>query len=123
MDYVTVRELREKSGEIWQRVEAGEEFVITRNGKPFALLVHTEPTAVEDRLRALRLSRLAELARAIQEDSQASGAGLLTEEDIQAEIDAARRERRSSSAPQASAPAAQPPVAAELATKYRARRR
>ena len=62
MDYVTVRELREKSGEIWQRVEAGEEFVITRNGKPFALLVHTEPTSAEDRLRALRLSRMAELA-------------------------------------------------------------
>ena len=55
MDYVTVRELREKSGEIWQRVEAGEEFVVTRNGKPFALLVHTEPAAVEDKLRALRL--------------------------------------------------------------------
>ena len=52
MDYVTVRELREKSGEIWQRVEAGEEFVVTRNGKPFALLVHTEPAAVEDKLRA-----------------------------------------------------------------------
>src|SRR5690606_12312105 len=60
MDYITVRELRETSGEIRQRVEAGEEFDITRNGKPFALLVHTEPAAVEDRLRALRLSRMAE---------------------------------------------------------------
>jgi prevent-host-death family protein len=123
MDYVTVRELREKSGEIWQRVEAGEEFVITRNGKPFALLVHTEPTAVEDRLRALRLSRMAELARAIQGDAQASGASLLTDEDIQEEIDAARRKRRASPAAQTSTAAAQPPVAAEPAPKYRARRR
>ena len=91
MDYVTVRELREKSGEIWQRVEAGEEFVITRNGKPFALLVHTEPAAVEDRLRALRLSRMAGLVKAIQDDAQTSGAALLTDKDIQAEIDAVRR--------------------------------
>lgn len=91
MDYVTVRELRERSGEIRNRVEAGEEFVITRNGKPFALLVHTEPTATEDRLRALRLSRMAELARAIQEEARASSASVLSDEDIQAEIDAARR--------------------------------
>lgn len=123
MDYLTVRELREKSGEIWQRVEAGEEFVITRNGKPFALLVHTEPTAVEDRLRALRLSRMAELAQAIRDDAQASGASLLTDEDIQAEIDAARRERRALPVPPPSASAANPPMAAEPAPKYRARRR
>jgi len=66
MDYVTVRALRENSGEIWQRIEAGEEFVITRNGKPFALLVHTEPQAVAAHLRALRLSRMAELVQTIR---------------------------------------------------------
>lgn len=123
MDYVTVRELRDKSGEIWQRVEAGEEFVVTRNGKPFALLVHTEPQAVEDRLRALRLSRMAELVKAIQADAQASGASLLTDEEIQAEIDAARRERRARLAvypPPAMTP---PPKAAEPAPKRHARRR
>ena len=92
MDYVTVRELREKSGEIWQRVEAGEEFVVTRNGKPFALLVHTEPRAVEETLRALRLTRMAGLVRQIQADSMANGTDKLTEADIQAEVDAARRE-------------------------------
>lgn len=123
MDYVTVRELREKSGEIWQRVEAGEEFVVTRNGKPFALLVHTEPTAVEDRLRALRLSRLAELMRAIQDDARASGASRLTDEELQAEIDAARRERRGSLPHRPSAMTTQPPIAAEPAPKQRARRR
>ncbi|MEO8298230.1 MAG: type II toxin-antitoxin system prevent-host-death family antitoxin [Burkholderiales bacterium] len=94
MDYVTVRELREKSGEIWQRVEAGEEFVVTRNGKPFALLVHTEPRAVEDTLRALRLARFGEVVREIQAQSVAQGTDQLTDEDIQAEIDAARREAR-----------------------------
>lgn len=94
MDYVTVRELREKSGEIWDRIEAGEEFVVTRNGKPFALLVHTLPSEVEDRIRALRAARFGEQVRRIQEDAVRTGAKLLTEEDIQAEIDAVRRERR-----------------------------
>jgi len=96
MDYVTVRELREKSGEIWQRIEAGEEFVVTRNGKPFALLVHTEPQAVEDTLRALRLARMADLVRSIQAHSVAQGTDQLTDADIQAEIDAVRREARAS---------------------------
>lgn len=114
MDYVTVRELREKSGDIWQRVEAGEEFVITRNGKPFALLVHTEPQAVEERLRAIRLSRMGDVVRAIQADAMASGASQLTEEAIQAEIDAVRRERRLQAAPV---------IAAEPAPKRDARRR
>lgn len=123
MDYVTVRELREKSGEIWQRVEAGEEFVVTRNGKPFALLVHTEPQAVEDRLRALRLSRMAELVGAIQADAQASGASLLTEEEIQAEIDAVRRERRAQRAARASASPPPPLALAEPAPQRHARRR
>lgn len=93
MDYVTVRELREKSGEIWRRVEAGEEFVVTRNGKPFALLVHTEPTAVEDKLRALRLQAFSRAWDALAKQAQASGVADMTDEDIQAEIDAARRER------------------------------
>jgi prevent-host-death family protein len=94
MDYVTVRELREKSGEIWQRVEAGEEFVVTRNGKPFALLVHTEPAAVEDKLRALRLQAFGRAWDALARQAQVSGAADLTDEEIQAEIDAVRQERR-----------------------------
>lgn len=114
MDYVTVRELREKSGDIWQRVEAGEEFVVTRNGKPIALLVHTEPQAVEERLRALRLVRMGEVIRAIQAQAVASGASQLTEEDIQAEIDAVRQARRAQGAPV---------IAAEPAAKRYARRR
>jgi antitoxin (DNA-binding transcriptional repressor) of toxin-antitoxin stability system len=94
MDYVTVRELREKSGEIWQRIEAGEEFVVTRNGKPFALLVHTDPSAVDETLRALRLQAFSRAWKALGEQAQASGAADMTEEEIQAEIDAVRRTKR-----------------------------
>ncbi len=36
---ISQRELRNDSGEIMRRVEAGESFVITRNGKPVADLV------------------------------------------------------------------------------------
>lgn len=36
---IAQRQLRNDSGEIMRRVEAGESFVITRNGKPVADLV------------------------------------------------------------------------------------
>ena len=85
MDYVTVRELREKSGEIWQRLETGEEFVITRNGKPFALLVHTEPAAVEHKLRALRAARFGAAVERIQACAQFLGARIVCSERCQIE--------------------------------------
>lgn len=116
MDYVTVRELREKSGEIWKRVEAGEEFVVTRNGKPFALLVHTEPQAVEDRLRALRAEAFGRLVQAVQTHAEDTGVSRMTDEEIQEEVYAARRERRAAANSVAQ-------VAAEPAPKARGRRR
>ena len=94
MDFVTVRELRDKSGEIWQRVEAGEEFVVTRNGKPFALLVHTEPAAVEAKLRALRLHAFSQAWNDLASQARAGGAADLSDDEIHAEIDAVRRKRR-----------------------------
>ena len=38
MDTVTIRELRNRGGEVVDRVEAGERVVVTRDGKPVAEL-------------------------------------------------------------------------------------
>ena len=95
MDYVTVRELRAESGKVWERVAAGEEFVITRNGKPFALLLHTEPAEVEAALRAYRAARLGMVVDRLRDYAAASGLDTLSEDDIAAEVAAAREERRS----------------------------
>lgn len=111
MDYVTVRELREKSGEIWQRVDAGEEFVVTRNGKPFALLLHTEPSEVESALRAYRAARFGAVVARIQAAAASSAADQLSDEQIQAEIDAVRR-AGARTAPALAEPAARPPARA-----------
>lgn len=91
MDYVTVRELREKSGEIWQRVDAGEDFVVTRNGKPFALLVHTEPAELEGRMRALRAAQLGAVIERLQSQALAAGANQLSDSEVQSEVEAVRR--------------------------------
>jgi len=92
MDYVTVRELREKSGTVWERVQAGEEMVVTRNGKPFALLIHTEPAQVDDTLKLLRLQAFQRAWNELARQAQAGALPDMTDEDIQAEVRAARRE-------------------------------
>ena len=92
MDYVTVRELRAESGKIWDRIAAGEEIVVTRNGKPFALLLHTEP------LRAHRAARLGAVLDRIHAHVDAQGLNRITAKEIEAEIAAARKERKAAHA-------------------------
>ena len=94
MTFVPVHELLGLSDDFCRRIEAGEEFVITRDGRSFALLVRTEAAAIEGQLRALRLHHFGEVVRSLQEAAAASGANQLTDEEIQAEIDAVREERR-----------------------------
>lgn len=92
MDCVCTEELALPSAPIWDRVQGGEEFVVTRAGDPIALLVRTDAETMHEQLRQLRLARFGALVRRIQADAVASGASQITEEEIQAEIDAARRE-------------------------------
>lgn len=94
MDFVTTKELRAESGKIWAKLEAGEDIVITRNGKPFALMVHTEPARLEDDLRAIRAERFADNVRKIQRHSVEQGLDKMTLEEIDAEIALMRKERK-----------------------------
>ncbi|MBI3148092.1 MAG: type II toxin-antitoxin system prevent-host-death family antitoxin [Betaproteobacteria bacterium] len=94
MDFVTVRELRAESAKVWEKLEAGEEIVITRNGKPFALLVHTELSEMEEQLRALRWAHFERLVAEQHKRAVESGLDKMTMEEIDAEIAAVRRERR-----------------------------
>ena len=104
MDYVTVRELRAQSAKVWDRVEAGEEIVVTRNGKPFALLLHTAPADVESALRAYRAARLGTVLDRIQAHALAQGLDRTPAETIEAEIAAVRGARGKVAAAPASTP-------------------
>lgn len=94
MDFVTTKELRAESGAVWKKLEAGEDIVITRNGKPFALMVCTEPTAVESQLRALRWDRFDRLLAKQHARAAELGLDKMTMKEINAEIAVARKERR-----------------------------
>jgi len=98
MDFVTVRELRAESAKVWAKIEAGEEVVITRNGKPFALLLNTNPEELESTLRAVRGQRFEATLRKMQAHAEQQSLSNMTMEEIDAEIALARQEKRARNA-------------------------
>jgi antitoxin (DNA-binding transcriptional repressor) of toxin-antitoxin stability system len=94
MESITVDELRTDSARIWEQIAAGKEFVITRNGTPFALMVPTRPSDVESDLRALRAARFDAALKKMHRHAVETGLDKMTLEDINAEIALARKERR-----------------------------
>ena len=57
MRFVSIRDLRIKPGEVWKRLEAEQDLVLTSNGKPIALLTDIDEERLEGTLAALRSAR------------------------------------------------------------------
>ena len=53
MTYIAVQELK-RTGDIWKKLMQERELVVTREGKPCAILVGVTPEGVEDALAEIR---------------------------------------------------------------------
>lgn len=93
MRFVSVRELRNQSASVWKVLSEEKDLVITSNGKPIALLSAMVEEDLEASLGAVRRARAQAATTALQQASLQSGTDRLSLEDINAEINAARRER------------------------------
>jgi len=93
MKFVSVRELRSKSAEVWQTLGKERELVITSNGKPIAIVSATDEEHFEQSLQELRRARVMQAVKSLQQTSVAEGRDEIAEEEIDGEI-AAVRERR-----------------------------
>ena len=93
MDFISVRQLRTESAAVWEALAAAKDLVITSNGKPIAVLSATTATTLEASLAALRQARAQLAVAAMQRHAKESGADQFTLDDINAEIEAARRQR------------------------------
>lgn len=94
MEFVTVRELRAESAKVWEKIDAGKDVVITRNGTPFAIMTPTLPSQVESNLRALRWARFDAALKEMHRHAAETGLDKMTLHEINAEITAARQERQ-----------------------------
>jgi PHD/YefM family antitoxin component YafN of YafNO toxin-antitoxin module len=90
MDFLTVREFRASCGGIWKKLSGDGKMVITNNGKPAALLLDLSNEDLEETLDALRQAKSMRLFNRMR--AEAEKRGFLSEEEIEAEIQAARGE-------------------------------
>lgn len=93
MKFVSVRDLRGKSADIWRDLRDEREMVVTSNGRPVAILAAVNESNLEESLRAFRRARAVDAVASLQRKSVARGTDALTAADIEAEIAAVRTKR------------------------------
>ena len=88
MEFLSVREFRSSSRNIWRKLSHDGKMVITNNGKPTALLLDISNEDLKDTLLTLRQVRAIQIFNSMR--AEAEKRGFLSEEEIEAEIQAAR---------------------------------
>ena len=94
MKFITVRDLRGRSGQVWSQLAHERDLILTSNGKPFAILSAVSEETLEESLAAMRQSRAIAAVERMQARSVAAGTDTLSLREINAEIAAARKARR-----------------------------
>jgi len=94
MKFVTVRDLRAKSGEVWKNLLSEKDLVLTNNGKPIALLSSITEENIEKSLAAVRRARALDALEQMQTQSVERGLDRMTLTEINAEIAEVRRARK-----------------------------
>ena len=90
MKFLSIKDLRTKSSQIWQSLPDEKEMVITNNGKPVAILSALNGDNFEESLAAIRYARVSDAIITIQKESVQRGSDKLDLEAINAEIGAIR---------------------------------
>ena len=93
MKFVNVRDFRNSSREIWEKVNNDEDVIITNNGKPAAILVNVSENNLDEVLASIRQARAMRALNRLQE--QASSNKHMDDAEIDAVIKAYRAEKRS----------------------------
>jgi antitoxin (DNA-binding transcriptional repressor) of toxin-antitoxin stability system len=93
MKFITVRELRGRSGQVWNTLAREREVILTSNGKPIAILSAVSEETLEESLAALRRARAVASVEKLQRQSVQAGTDKLSLTEISAEIQAVRKTR------------------------------
>ena len=94
MKFISVRDLRGKSAEVWKNLPTEREVVVTSNGRPIAVLSAVNESNLEESLSAIRQARAAEAVMSLQRRSVKEGTDGITMEEIDREIRMVRIKRR-----------------------------
>jgi antitoxin (DNA-binding transcriptional repressor) of toxin-antitoxin stability system len=93
MKFLSVRDLRGKSAQIWKELSAEKEMIVTINGRPIAILASITEANLEESLSAFRQARAIQAVVSLQRRSLEQGTDKISENEIDAEIKAVRKKR------------------------------
>ena len=93
MKFISVRDLRSKSAQVWKELPEEREMIITSNGRPIAIIAATKDSDLETSLSAFRQARAVEAVASLQRRSVEMGNDKITMDEIDAEIKAVRKKR------------------------------
>jgi antitoxin (DNA-binding transcriptional repressor) of toxin-antitoxin stability system len=82
MKFVSVRDFRTSSSNIWEKLTTEREMVITNNGRPIALLTPLSDDTLEDTISAVRKAKAVNAVKKMQEISADLGNDKMTLEEI-----------------------------------------
>ena len=93
MKFLSVRDLRGKSAQVWKNLPEEREMIVTSNGRPIAILAAITESTLEESLSAFRQARAVEAVVSLQRKSVRQGTDKISMEEINAEIKAVRKKR------------------------------
>lgn len=93
MKFLSVRDLRGKSAQVWKDLPNEREMIITSNGRPVAILASINETTLEESLKAFRQARAVEAVAGLQRQSVDQGTDRISMDEIDAEIQSVRKKR------------------------------
>jgi len=93
MKFLSVRDLRGKSAEVWKELPNEREMIITSNGRPIAILAAITESNLEESLAAFRQARAVKAVATLQRRSADQGTDKITMDEIDAEIKNVRKKR------------------------------
>jgi prevent-host-death family protein len=94
MKFLSVRDLRGQSAQVWRDLPEEGDMVITSNGRPVAVLSSVNEANLEESLSAWRQVRATRAVASLQKSAVRNGVSSLSMEEIDAEISATRKSRK-----------------------------
>ena len=94
MKFLSVRDLKTKSSQVWKELHDQKDMVITSNGRPIAILSSVTENNLEQVLSAFRQARATEAVASIQYESVRKRTDKITLKEINNEIKSVRSKRK-----------------------------
>ena len=98
MEFVTIRDLRLKPAEVWDKLRQQRELILTSNGRPVAIIAGVGENDVEETVAALRRARAQAAVSRLRRTAAERGADKLSAAEIESEIAQVRRDRQAAPA-------------------------